>query len=584
MEGACGGPAWGGPAWMRGPRRPRRGRGVSCEVGRQPQSSPPVRSLSTPGVAVAVLCAGAAVPYAVGCGREAWCDAQRRAVCRRVPAYEPDVALVAYSAAAESVSWMDAREHLPGVLKSLALGMNPYDYLRYCEQKLPDPGDVRWRDFLPLYGELVSAAGVRERVRALRRRVPLGGQVKRMEQAFAECNEGTVGVHEVSVLVKTLGLDDLPPAAYAQFTVQLMAHEGRGGRGGLSLDEFRPIHAWLVAQNREAARERRAQQTEAVLRASSAFGVGIITGALRAPGAAAAVLAALATGDRDGAARRMYQWCHGGKSPASSAGVGRLIGGKQARRVAHALRDAYAARGYVWNETGGINVAGVRSRASLPDEYADAVVYCYLASEGERRSETGWFCCVMAASTDPSFVALYRPQDLVGTAVMVPGQYKYAVGVHAGPVPTAREGEGGTFRRTAQYLALVQAAPVRVWRDAHCDDTIDFQHTHKRADDEPFFSLNIGRAEGASCSAGCQVVQDHDVFRQFMRACSSKLDKHVVSEATDWNPGANEYLYTLLDQSELEAAAGAKARARLVAPSGAPAMTALDGLIRLMGS
>ena len=589
--GASGG---GGPAWIRngGPQRrrgPRGASGVACAGSGLPPAERPSllrRSLlagSPWGVtAAASFCAGAAVPYAVGCAREAWCDAQRRAACREGPAYDPGAAATAFSAAASRSGRVDAREDLPGVLKALALGMNPYDYLRYCEQKLPDPGDVRWEDFLPLYRELVSAARVRERVRTFRRRgLAAGGQVRRMEQAFAEGRRGgTVGVHEVSVLVKSLGLDDLPPAAYAQLTSRLMSREGRGEKGGgvLSLDDFRPIHAWLVAQNRRAGGERGARRAEAALRAASAFGVGILTGALRAPGAAAAVVASLARGDRDGAARRVHQWAHGGKSPASAAGAGRLVGGKRARRVAHALRDAYAARGYVWNEAGGVNVAGVRSRAALPDEYTDAVVYCYLADAASL--EPGWQCCVMPASTDPGYVALRRPHDLVGSAVMVPGQYKYAVGIHAGPVPTAKD--GGRPRREAQYLALVQAAPVRVWRDAHCDDTIDFQHTHRRADDEPFFSLNVGRADGAACSAGCQVVQNPDEFRHFMRVCSGKLDKHVVPEATDWNPGANEYLYTLLDQHEVEAAAGAKARARMGAGGGIPSLTSLDALLGLM--
>lgn len=85
------------------------------------------------------------------------------------------------------------------------------------------------------------------------------------------------------------------------------------------------------------------------------------------------------------------------------------------------------------------------------------------------------------ANVDPS---IYRPR----IATLVPGVYRYKLGIHGLSKPRAR-----------QYRALVQAAKVTVRRDR--------AGTSAGLTDTGFFGINIHRGGAASTSSlGCQTI------------------------------------------------------------------------------
>jgi len=90
-----------------------------------------------------------------------------------------------------------------------------------------------------------------------------------------------------------------------------------------------------------------------------------------------------------------------------------------------------------------------------------------------------------------------------GTAILVPGQYSqaYKLGLHRG-----------------KYEALVQAKPVKVYRDNDKDSVYDMLPS---SIDTGFFGINIHKAGHDSTwvddwSAGCQVFKRAADFEAFM--------------------------------------------------------------------
>src|SRR5690606_17765887 len=99
---------------------------------------------------------------------------------------------------------------------------------------------------------------------------------------------------------------------------------------------------------------------------------------------------------------------------------------------------------------GELNIVGYRNQFGRPNYFDDTVsVY---AKDGE-----GWLEFHYAATTRPGIPYLRKPVNTKGAAIMVPGQYPgYRLGLHRG-----------------KYIALVQAAPVDVYRDNDKDDVYD---------------------------------------------------------------------------------------------------------------
>jgi len=162
------------------------------------------------------------------------------------------------------------------------------------------------------------------------------------------------------------------------------------------------------------------------------------------------------------------------------------------------------------------NIVGVRSRNSRVNHYDDSINLYYI-EEGK------WQHKMYAATTYPGLPSLLKPPNPKGTAILKPGQYidTYAIGKHRG-----------------KYDALVQVAPVTVYRDSNLDDQFTLDPSKKETG---LFGINIHRASfGAKFvgpdSAGCQVIKYADDFNDFMY--------HVKLASTHNN---NKFTYTLVE-------------------------------------
>lgn len=108
------------------------------------------------------------------------------------------------------------------------------------------------------------------------------------------------------------------------------------------------------------------------------------------------------------------------------------------------------------------------------------------------------------ATTEPGYHYTYRPMNPRGAARIAFGQYKsWRVGIHGNSEP---------------HEALVQVAPIKVYRDANRD----MQRTGD-AIDEGLFAVNqhwgydYPRTNISLASAGCLVGRTRDGHREFMR-------------------------------------------------------------------
>ena len=174
-----------------------------------------------------------------------------------------------------------------------------------------------------------------------------------------------------------------------------------------------------------------------------------------------------------------------------------------------------------------LNIIGVRSKESVKqsNKFDDAIVVCW----GIDSERTGMHNkLIFAATTDPGIKSLKVPMNVKGTAILVPGQYRgsHKIGLHQG-----------------KYEALVQCAPVKVYRDANRDDILDVD---KRTIDTGMFGINIHKAGLASVivdgwSAGCQVLAKTDEYEIFMDLCrKQKLAGY-----------GDKFTYTLLEEKDL---------------------------------
>lgn len=174
-----------------------------------------------------------------------------------------------------------------------------------------------------------------------------------------------------------------------------------------------------------------------------------------------------------------------------------------------------------------LNIIGVRSKESVKqsNRFDDAIIVCW-GIDSERIGIPNKL--IFAATTDPGIKSLKVPMNAKGTAILVPGQYRgsHKLGLHQG-----------------KYEALVQCAPVKVYRDANRDDILDVD---KRTIDTGMFGINIHKAGLASVivdgwSAGCQVVAKTDEYEIFMDLCrKQKLAGY-----------GDKFTYTLLEEKDL---------------------------------
>lgn len=146
------------------------------------------------------------------------------------------------------------------------------------------------------------------------------------------------------------------------------------------------------------------------------------------------------------------------------------------------------------------NIVGCRSLNSRVNYFDDTLVLFWQTFEGKWASKS-W-----PITTMPGLPSLLKPINPHGTAILKEGQYKksYSLGLHRG-----------------KYQALIQIAPVTVYRDNNRDDKIELLDLKQETG---MFGINIhkagvyGQIVGPS-SAGCQVFQKAADFEEFMVCC-----------------------------------------------------------------
>lgn len=167
-----------------------------------------------------------------------------------------------------------------------------------------------------------------------------------------------------------------------------------------------------------------------------------------------------------------------------------------------------------------VNLIGVRSSDKTPNVFNDKI---YVLFEGDKGLELHEFVC----TTEPGTYWLNNPLNVKGTAVLPPGQYKrtWQLGLHKG------------------YEALVQVAPISVWRDKNKDNLAEEGQL-----DKGLFGINIHRANPKitskqvdKWSAGCQVLADPIAYEQFLRFCRRSAEIY-----------GNIFTYTLLKEEEIK--------------------------------
>lgn len=166
-----------------------------------------------------------------------------------------------------------------------------------------------------------------------------------------------------------------------------------------------------------------------------------------------------------------------------------------------------------------LNIVGVRSTSTDSNRFDDEIHVFY------RTGLLSWNYHVYRVTTDPGTYWLENPAYPQGTAILREGQYRkaYALGKHQG-----------------KYTALVQVAPVSVFRDYDRNAILDFKNGRAETG---IFGINIHRAslQGSTLyidkySAGCQVFRNAEEFDEFIQLCSIHAKEY-----------GNLFSYTLLD-------------------------------------
>jgi len=167
-----------------------------------------------------------------------------------------------------------------------------------------------------------------------------------------------------------------------------------------------------------------------------------------------------------------------------------------------------------------LNLVGIRNSASDANRFDDWICAFYWF-------DGVWNLFAFPGTTDPGRFYRENPINVLGTAIMKPGQYRgaYRVGRHKG------------------YRALQQVGAVTVYRDNNRDDELD---TTGSFEDDGINAINIHRASRVRAStqvdrwsAGCQVVQDPDHFDFLMTLCARGAEKF-----------GNSFSYSLLESED----------------------------------
>lgn len=186
------------------------------------------------------------------------------------------------------------------------------------------------------------------------------------------------------------------------------------------------------------------------------------------------------------------------------------------------IKEALRKKQYKFFENGdyNLNIIGIRNVSDQIDNLFDDTLF--LAYKVEDRFNIQQFPC----TTQPGAYYMKNPMNKLGTAILVPGQYRsaYTIGLHQG-----------------KYEALRQFGLLKIYRDNDRDNTYDYQNITDSIND----GINIHKAGRASkkidnWSAGCQVLAyaaDFDILMGLAKR-SAKMygDKftYTLLESTDF--------------------------------------------------
>ncbi len=166
-----------------------------------------------------------------------------------------------------------------------------------------------------------------------------------------------------------------------------------------------------------------------------------------------------------------------------------------------------------------LNIVGLRSKQTKSNAFDDEIHVFY------KTDKRKWNYHLYKATTDPGTFWLKNPTYPQGTAILKEGQYEnaYALGLHQG-----------------KYTALVEIKPVVVMRDYDRNAILDFKNGNVQ---KGSFGINIHHAASKGktltidkYSAGCQVFQSAEDFKQFIGLCEKHRSLY-----------GNVFTYTLID-------------------------------------
>jgi hypothetical protein len=171
-----------------------------------------------------------------------------------------------------------------------------------------------------------------------------------------------------------------------------------------------------------------------------------------------------------------------------------------------------------------LNIWGIRSSNHIAGKFDDDLLIFHFVNGNMVAN-------VFNCTTDPSDHFLLNPINPMGTAIVKPGQYvnvwKY-----------------GFHKNDRNHPALVQVAPITVYRDANRDVNLD---TEGVKTDTGIFGINLHRAHESAIakfvgrySAGCLVVPAPNDYSRILNL----IERSIVNNKTDL------FTYTLVTDKD----------------------------------
>lgn len=181
------------------------------------------------------------------------------------------------------------------------------------------------------------------------------------------------------------------------------------------------------------------------------------------------------------------------------------------------IKEWYKTKGYTFRDKPfQINLLGIRKNYTATNAWDDTLVVCYKDNENEKVLIFNNF------TTDPGYyflkTKLLNPK---GCAFVEEGNYQnlFTVGMHQGKIE-----------------ALVQYRPIKVYRDANKDNTLD-----KGVEDVGMFGINLHHGYNSAVifnnSAGCQVLKSPTDLTTVLNL--AKIHEHLYGKGIDYTLTSN---------------------------------------------